>query len=410
MVCPRSNSLARDQLAALEAQQPSFSQSQIIWIDHPCLEDSDACHREFLQALNSKLKQIDFNEKVVVGPYVVTPRIIKAVNDPVSVGGEAVADLAQKLTVYGDSLASTTTKSWLHNVFPHEGHVPRKRRGGVRVPRGYLCNDAADLHLALALLQKHGVESALFKPSFACSGMGIEEITCPADIDSLPLTQLLGCLGSTETRAEYGYDRGIEGAPFILEEKIRVAAGLPSPVVQALGARSFPCCDQVLEGHVHMGNAFPSRLPPAVGRACEASFAALRALPEFQHLSGFWGVDYVVEEGTHEPVLVDLNMARPNGNHFNLVFRSFMPHPSPVWTTRKVYYPQCKPAVVVSALKQAGVSMDADTGCGAWVLSFVAGQKGRVFVGGNTQGEVDSLVARVDEIFQNLRAEYQMKC
>lgn len=407
VVCPRANPLMLDQLAALQAQQPLFSSQQIIWIDHPCLEDSYECHGMFLRALNENplLKSC---KNIVIGPYVVTPKVLRCATDPVSVGGQQVADLQHRLTVFGDGVHSTVTKSWLHS-FPREGHTPQKTKAGVRVPRGYLCYDAEDLYLAFRLLRHHGVDRMMFKPSFSQAGMGIVEVHSTQDIGNLPLSQLLGCLGSSATRAEYGYDRHLEGAPFILEEQICVAEGLPSPVLQSLGSQTFPCCDQVLEGHVHMGNAYPSKLPPFITSRCERAFKALREHESFSLLNGFWGVDFVIEADSHEPVLVDLNMARPNGNHFNLIFVSLLPVPPAAWTTRKVYYPECAPIEVVDSFKERGIFLDTNAGCGAWLLSFVSGQKGRVFVGGASQAEVDQLVEKVDACMADLKTQQHKK-
>ena len=75
----------------------------------------------------------------------------------------------------------------------------------------------------------------------------------------------------------------------------------------------------------------------------------------------FWGIDVVISSEDEEPVVVDLNMARPNGNHFPLILAERLRKDAAkefAWVLRKVSFPDCDPTRLVNELRQAGMLTD----------------------------------------------------
>jgi hypothetical protein len=91
------------------------------------------------------------------------------------------------------------------------------------------------------------------------------------------------------------------------------APGKPSPTVYMVGSTVAVVADQLLTacGTVNLGNVSPAtQVAPSVlrmmGHTCSA-------LGRHLGLQGQWGVDFVLDD-YDQPVMVDLNMGRPNGS------------------------------------------------------------------------------------------------
>ena len=98
-----------------------------------------------------------------------------------------------------------------------------------------------------------------------------------------------------------------------LVEEMVGAPGKPSPTVYMVGSSVAIVADQLLTacGTVNLGNVSPAtQVAPSVlrtmGYACSA-------LGRHLGLQGQWGVDFVLDDH-NQPVMVDLNMGRPNGS------------------------------------------------------------------------------------------------
>jgi hypothetical protein len=354
---------------ALRLQHPLMTEDQVIWSSEKELEDTDACHQKVFAEIGVAVRNAGFEaQNVKIVPYVVTPKFLGAIKNT-------------GFLHFGDELQKSIDKSWLHSSNP----------SGIRAPRGVSCNNQDDLVLAFELLSGEGIQSMLFKPSFTQSGRGISQVKSLDDIYALKLEGFVADIG--DCGGEYGYDD--DTALFLLEEHIDVAEAFPSPVVQALGSVQLPVCDQVLNGMVHAGNTYPSAMPPSVTMAVAVAFSKLKE--QLSDLNGFWGADYVIERTTLEPVLVDLNMARINGNHVPLIFASNLEQPPPHWECVKRTMPQKSPLTTISLFLKAGLILDRGTGFGIQFLNFIPGAKGRIFVGGRSQGHVQELVQQLDE-------------
>ena len=129
-----------------------------------------------------------------------------------------------------------------------------------------------------------------------------------------------------------------------------------------------------------------------------------------QNQRGFYGVDFVIEEGTLEPVLVDLNMARPNGNHYFQLFRDSLPVRPPVWSGRRANFQRAVEqgidySVIMRMLREAGIALDFATGVGVAMIQVSLNVSSsiyttKVFVGARTVEEFETLNAAVDTLIR----------
>ena len=111
----------------------------------------------------------------------------------------------------------------------------------------------------------------------------------------------------------------------ILEEMVG-KPGQPSPTIYMVGRRVAVVADQLLSpcGTVNLGNVSPAA--QVDNALTDAMSAACVELGTYLGLVGQWGVDFVLDEaGT--PVMVDLNMGRPNGSLSYYCWRARQPDP-----------------------------------------------------------------------------------
>jgi hypothetical protein len=262
------------------------------------------------------------------------------------------------------------------------------------------------------MLRENGVEGQLyFKPAFTSGGKGILSVTSLDDLEAInmdaALKSMFGEKGgvSEAVKAEYGFTEEIN-PPFILEECITAAPAPSSPVMQALGNTVLPCCDQLLEGETQIGTVFPSSLPESVQDSCKAAFEKLRTILGDQR--GFSGVDFVIEAGSLDPVLVDLNMARPNWSHYFLMFRDGLPEKPPVWVGRRASFRHAAEqginySAILLRLKEACIDFDYTTGRGVALIqssidTTINSYVTKMFVAAGTIGEFHALNDTLDRL------------
>ena len=404
VILPRANKHISENLACALMQKKGFTANQIIWIEKASLEDSKEDHAHVLATVEWLLPH---HNQLVFCPWAVTPQFLNAIE------AFNVASCGRAYSCFGDCLTKSVTKSWLHpcaDPTDSQQQVPKPSsyRHGIRVPRGYAFSTPAGLRRAYELLLEDGVAQMFFKPAFTSGGNGITRVSCLDDLEAIDMKTALEDVFmevggvSDEVKLEYGFD--VErNPPFILEEGITSAPGMASPVLLALGKVVLPCCDQIMAGMKHGGNRYPSQLPQFVQQRCADAFSKLQA--ELNQ-SGFWGVDFVIEAGTLEPVLVDLNMARPNGNHYFQLFRDALPVRPPIWAGRRANFSQAVEqgidfAAVLAKLEETGIALDFSTGCGVGMVQVAKKQSvysTKVFVGAKSDEEFDRLNAVVDHI------------
>jgi len=98
----------------------------------------------------------------------------------------------------------------------------------------------------------------------------------------------------------------------ILEEMVG-SFGQPSPTVYMVGCTAAVVADQLLTpcGTINLGNVSPAtQVPPSV---VDVMAHACAELGRYLNLRGQWGADFVLDD-SGAPVIVDLNMGRPNGS------------------------------------------------------------------------------------------------
>jgi len=161
-----------------------------------------------------------------------------------------------------------------------------------------------------------------------------------------------------------------------------------------VGSRVAVVADQLLTpcGTVNLGNISPASqvsqsIVSAMSRACEE-------LGKHLGLIGQWGVDFVIDELDGTPVMVDLNMGRPNGSLSYYCWRARQPLPPLVEVSRDVLNgtaarralalacssycpPESQTLVLLAAsLKSAGLLWDSKRGSGIIIAQHLPGVPG----------------------------------
>jgi len=178
----------------------------------------------------------------------------------------------------------------------------------VRGPRGFCCESAEQLQEAWTRLKQAdpGIKLVL-KPASGSGGTGVVLDATQADVDAV-VCEMQQAQRGRFTVAPLGQTPD----ETILEEMVG-KRGQPSPTVYMVGDRVTVVADQLLTpcGTVNLGNISP---------ATQVSSAAVRVmrhaceqLGRYLGLRGQWGVDFVLSDDGL-PIMVDLNMGRPNGS------------------------------------------------------------------------------------------------
>jgi hypothetical protein len=183
----------------------------------------------------------------------------------------------------------------------------------VRGPYGYVATTSEDLHIAWVRLQQECPPGTRFvlKPSNGSGGCGVILEATEADL------------------VKFEFNSGISA---ILEEMVVGRKPVQSPTLYMIGDR--PCgflADQVLskDGATNLGNKYPSNLRADLLPAC---IQAAQAMNQIWKLTSNWGLDFVINAaGT--PIIVDLNMGRPNGNFAVRVWASRCPRRLSIYTS-----------------------------------------------------------------------------
>ena len=158
----------------------------------------------------------------------------------------------------------------------------------------------------------------------------------------------------------------------IVEEMVG-APGQPSPTVYMVGRRVAVVADQLLSpcGTLNMGNVSPAAQVDAL--LTDAMSAACVELGTYLGLVGQWGVDFVLDElGT--PVMVDLNMGRPNGSLSYFCWRARQPDPQFALVASTFCLPEgLTLAPFAKSLKAAGRLWDAKRRSGIILAQHLPG-------------------------------------
>jgi hypothetical protein len=186
-------------------------------------------------------------------------------------------------------------------------------RRAVHAPYGYVATTSEDLHIAWVRLWREcppGTRLVL-KPSNGSGGCGVILDATEADLDKFDFNA---------------------ASSAILEEMVVGCEPVQSPTLYMIG--DTPCgflADQVLskDGATNLGNKYPSKLRKDLLPVC---VEAAQAINQTWKLTSNWGLDFVLN-ASGSPVIVDLNMGRPNGNFAVRMWASRCAHRLSIFTS-----------------------------------------------------------------------------
>lgn len=212
------------------------------------------------------------------------------------------------LPIIGDAedheiMPLSSAKAWLHPRITDDGHpcssslrdmLPPSSQG-VRGPRGYVATSLTGLQAAWKRLQNECPASTRFvlKPSSGSGGCGVVLDVKLEDLNA--------------------FDFSCPKNSAIIEEMVVGGSPLQSPTLYMIGnSVCGQLADQVLldDGVTNIGNTYPSKLRADLLTVCAM---AAQKLNKHWGLTSNWGMDFVIDAGG-DPIIVDLNMGRPNGN------------------------------------------------------------------------------------------------
>eukprot|EP00931_Biecheleriopsis_adriatica_P053031 TRINITY_DN3096_c0_g1_i3.p1 TRINITY_DN3096_c0_g1~~TRINITY_DN3096_c0_g1_i3.p1 ORF type:complete len:517 (-),score=108.28 TRINITY_DN3096_c0_g1_i3:428-1978(-) len=283
-----------------------------------------------------------------------------------------------------------SAKAWLHPHICLEKRTSSLRdcgieSSGARGPRGYIASSTDDLLQAFRMLTAEmpcGTRFVL-KPSWASGGEGI-------------------IIGVTEEQLErFRFPSGDEYTA-ILEELIEGLEELQSPTLYMIGGEACgPLADQVLKdgGSVNDGNRWPSTLPDSMTQTC---IRAAKALQQVWGLSCQWGLDFVLDR-QGAPIIVDLNMGRPNGNFAVRLWESRCCQLLFLHTSSWLVPPGLKAEELYKVLECAGVLWNKDSLQGVIVYQHIPGEASSfVVASADSWATVDALLVQFMDITMEL--------
>jgi len=207
-------------------------------------------------------------------------------------------------------------KGWIHADYDSASARPSLARslatGEIRcaslhTPRGYVCHSATEQRLAFHQLKAADATTrVVLKPT---DGLGCAGLVLDAREEDLAPTD----------HADY-----LRGESYTVEEMVGAKGGI-SPTVYMIGSTPIAIADQLMHGTRNKGNISPSGTDAALQRAMTEAGVAIG---NHLGLTGQWGLDFVIDETTGAPVVVDLNMGRPNGSLAYYMWGSTQPRPS----------------------------------------------------------------------------------
>ena len=163
----------------------------------------------------------------------------------------------------------------------------------LHTPRGFVCHSAAEQRAAFRELKNGDASTAVvLKPTdgLGCAGLVLD--ATEADLDPSDVASYLS------------------GECWTVEEMVGIK-GAVSPTVYMIGSTPIAIADQLMEGTCNKGNITPSSVDIALQQAMTE---AGKAIGRHLGLRGQWGLDFAIDEAKQTPVIVDLNMGRPNGS------------------------------------------------------------------------------------------------
>lgn len=233
-------------------------------------------------------------------------------------------------------------KGWLHADYDTNSSRPSlatELRNGtiscdtVHIPRGFVCHTVEEQFEAFRKLKASKPPPRLvLKPSDGFFSAGV--VLDATEDDLAPLT---------------APNAWVKGESYIIEEMVGAPGG-PSPTVYMCGKTAVVVGDQIISKTALQGNIVPSSMPEAMQQAMADTGAAIA---EFLGLKGHWGMDFAIDEA-QRPVVVDLNMGRPNGSLAFFLWRAQQTPPPTLASSCADQLYQC----VIERFGPAGETLD----------------------------------------------------
>jgi len=284
-------------------------------------------------------------------------------------------------------------KAWLHP------HIDPQRRGSnlrdslqkagakacrARGPTGYIASSSAELKAALQTLRQETPQGTRFvlKPSWASGGDGILLDVREEHLEGFSFPDREECTAILEE----------------LVESDETLGDLRSPTLYMIGDR--PCgapADQLLRdgGAVNLGNRWPSQLPADLAQACTE---AAREVHKSWGLQSQWGLDFVLDHsGT--PIIVDLNMGRPNGNFAVRMWESRARDRLHLHTSSWRVPGGLEAQELFRCVRMAGLAWNPETARGVVIYQHLPGlESAYVVASASGWEEVNEFVARLEAL------------
>lgn len=309
----------------------------------------------------------------------------------------------RKARFFGDVSELCVNKAWLHSLPPRSSSesmfkdAPAFPSQGVHVPRGYTCLSAADIWLACEEMFSDGVAVLYLKPSHTSGGHGIRLIRTLQEIQLL-LPSIVESFNSFATSSHV--------LSYVVEEAVNtVKDANSSPTSHYWNGEPCPgeVNEQLFEGPLYKGSVSYCSESAVVVQSCRAMTAALQEALQYK---GFWGVDFVIDRITQQPVLVDLNVGRVCGGHIPRLFADLFA-PDRSWRIIKVSIPQTggDSYSIQRQISTAGLAFDMETKTGMIVMSTEPGANTRAMAFAASQQEVDELFRRFSTALRVMRMQ-----
>eukprot|EP00746_Dinoflagellata_sp_MGD_P154542 gnl/MRDRNA2_/MRDRNA2_84880_c0_seq1.p1 gnl/MRDRNA2_/MRDRNA2_84880_c0~~gnl/MRDRNA2_/MRDRNA2_84880_c0_seq1.p1 ORF type:complete len:503 (-),score=102.03 gnl/MRDRNA2_/MRDRNA2_84880_c0_seq1:384-1892(-) len=368
------------------ASAHALSSWQVIWFNpqiDTCGEVcGDAPALALLEVLQSLPRIPEPSERLCLYPMYVTSE---------------VEQLSQRFGMHliGDRAHHTLcplpcAKGWLHPHInpqcrgPSLHDLKQSCRSGARGPTGYIASSTAELVQAFHALQEETPQGTRFvlKPSWTSGGDGIILDVSEAQLQDFEFPAEVDCT-------------------VILEELIETERGKgnnQSPTLYMLGAKPCgPLADQLLAegGAVNLGNRWPSELPDEIASACTELAQAIHSAWDLQSQ---WGLDFVLDR-TGLPIVVDLNMGRPNGNFAIRLWESRFAQQLFLHTATWRVPEGIHADEVFTKLRLADLAWDQETLSGVIMYQLLPGLDSSYTVASASGWDlVDQMVAKLEEL------------
>jgi len=253
---------------------------------------------------------------------------------------------------------------------------------------GYIASSVEELLRAFHTLKAETPNGTGFvlKPSWASGGDGI-------------------VLNVTEEQIQQFEFPGEMECTAILEEFIRAGDSFgssQSPTLYMMGDSSCgPAADQILTGGgaVNLGNRWPSQLPVEINQAC---VQMAQEVNNFWGLKSQWGLDFVLDE-QDTPIVVDLNMGRPNGNFSVRLWESRFSQRLHLHCANWKVPKDVRAEEVFNKLASMGLAWNVEDMSGVIMYQHLPGREsGYVVASASGWSQVQDLIARLNTVLESL--------